>query len=151
MGDPARGAGRTGASHPMTANEAVLALLRPKPDLSQLAGEPADVLAAAQTAFDAPDGLGTIASHARLNVGKDTAAASATRPLKILSIAAFSRWNGSTPDSAAASVVAAQLVFPARARALRSRRRPVSSRSWKMAGAAAPGVVRSRSTCRIWF
>ncbi|MFF8931532.1 hypothetical protein ACF1AO_30185 [Streptomyces longwoodensis] len=35
MGDPARGAGRTGASHPMTANEAVLALLRPKPDLSQ--------------------------------------------------------------------------------------------------------------------
>ncbi|MFF5315539.1 replication-relaxation family protein [Streptomyces massasporeus] len=64
MGDPARGAGRTGASHPMTVNEAVLALLRPKPDLSQLANEPADVLAAAQAAVDAPTGLGTIASYA---------------------------------------------------------------------------------------
>ncbi|MFF9490231.1 replication-relaxation family protein [Streptomyces sp. NPDC014676] len=64
MGDPARGAGRTGASHPMAVNEAVLALLRPKPDLSQLAGEPADVRAAAQAAFDAPDGLGTLASYA---------------------------------------------------------------------------------------
>jgi hypothetical protein len=64
MGDPARSAGRTGASHPMTVNEAVLALLRPKPDLSQLTGEPADVLAAAQAAVDAPAGLGTIASYA---------------------------------------------------------------------------------------
>ncbi|MEV0126627.1 hypothetical protein AB0I16_34645 [Streptomyces sp. NPDC050703] len=64
MGDPARGAGRTGASHPMTVNEAVLALLRPKPDLSELASEPADVFAAAQAAFDAPAGLGTIASYA---------------------------------------------------------------------------------------
>jgi hypothetical protein len=64
MGNPARGAGRTGASHPMVVNEAVLALLRPKPDLSQLAGEPADVLAAAQAAVDAPAGLGTIASYA---------------------------------------------------------------------------------------
>ncbi|MER7498370.1 hypothetical protein ABT033_38005 [Streptomyces pharetrae] len=64
MGDPARGAGRTGASHSMTVNEAVLALLRPKPDLSQLASEPADVFAAAQAAVDAPDGLGTIASYA---------------------------------------------------------------------------------------
>ncbi|MEW1605601.1 replication-relaxation family protein [Streptomyces sp. NPDC093808] len=64
MGDPARGAGRTGASHPMTVNEAVLALLHPKPDLSQLAREPADVRAAAQTAVDAPAGLGTIASYA---------------------------------------------------------------------------------------
>ncbi|MFJ3251163.1 replication-relaxation family protein [Streptomyces sp. NPDC086782] len=63
MGNPARGAGRTGASHPMTVNEAVLALLRPKPDLSQLASEPADVLAAAQAAVDAPAGLGTIASY----------------------------------------------------------------------------------------
>jgi hypothetical protein len=60
MGDPARGAGRTGASHAMTVNEAVIALLRPKPDLPQLAGEPADVLAA----VDAPAGLGTIASYA---------------------------------------------------------------------------------------
>ncbi|MEV5146877.1 hypothetical protein AB0L14_21205 [Streptomyces sp. NPDC052727] len=48
----------------MTVNEAVLALLRPKPDLSQLASEPADVLAAAQAAVDAPAGLGTIASYA---------------------------------------------------------------------------------------
>lgn len=64
MGNPARGAGRTGASHPMVVNEAVLALLRPKPDLAQLASEPADVLAAAQAVVDAPDGLGTIASYA---------------------------------------------------------------------------------------
>ncbi|MFB7852356.1 replication-relaxation family protein [Streptomyces sp. NPDC056053] len=63
MGNPARGAGRTGASHPMTVNEAVLALLRPKPDLAQLASEPADVRAAAQAAADAPAGLGTIASY----------------------------------------------------------------------------------------
>ncbi|MFD5099825.1 hypothetical protein [Streptomyces albidochromogenes] len=48
----------------MTVNEAVLALLRPKPDLSQLASEPADVLAAAQAAFDTPSGLRTIASYA---------------------------------------------------------------------------------------
>ncbi|MFF5538648.1 replication-relaxation family protein [Streptomyces cinerochromogenes] len=64
MGNPDRGAGRTGASHPMTVNEAVLALLRPKPDLSQPASEPADVRAAAQTAVDAPAGLGTIATYA---------------------------------------------------------------------------------------
>ncbi|MFF8592907.1 hypothetical protein ACF061_15975 [Streptomyces sp. NPDC015220] len=64
MGDPARGAGRTGAPRPMVVNEAVLALLRPKPDLAQLAVEPADVLAAAQAAVDAPDGLDTIASYA---------------------------------------------------------------------------------------
>ncbi|MFB6775526.1 replication-relaxation family protein [Streptomyces sp. NPDC056337] len=64
MGETARGAGRTGASHPMAVNEAVLALLRPKPNLSELASEPADVFAAAQAAFDAPAGLGTIASYA---------------------------------------------------------------------------------------
>ncbi|MET9450879.1 replication-relaxation family protein [Streptomyces cinerochromogenes] len=64
MGNPARGAGRTGASHPMVVNEAVLALLRPKPDLAQLASEPADVRAAAQAAVDEPAGLGTIASYA---------------------------------------------------------------------------------------
>ncbi|MFJ3664816.1 replication-relaxation family protein [Streptomyces sp. NPDC090119] len=63
MGNPARGAGRTRASHPMTVNEAVLALLRPKPDLTQLADEPADVLAAAQTAADTPAELGTIATY----------------------------------------------------------------------------------------
>ncbi|MFB6790209.1 replication-relaxation family protein [Streptomyces olivaceus] len=64
MGNPARGAGRTGASHPMTVNEAVLALLRPKPDVAQLASEPADVRAAAQAVVDAPAGVGTIASYA---------------------------------------------------------------------------------------
>ncbi|MCT2588373.1 hypothetical protein LHJ74_00150 [Streptomyces sp. N2-109] len=37
---------------------------RPKPDLAQLASEPADVLATAQAAVDAPTGLGTIASYA---------------------------------------------------------------------------------------
>ncbi|MEU0060684.1 hypothetical protein [Streptomyces sp. NPDC006334] len=63
-GDPARGVGRTGASHPMTVNEAVLTLLRPKPDRALLDGEPADVFAAAQAAVDAPAGLGTIASYA---------------------------------------------------------------------------------------
>ncbi|MFD5482743.1 hypothetical protein [Streptomyces hawaiiensis] len=64
MGNPARGAGRTGASHPMVVNEAVLALLRPKPNLAQLTGEPAEALAAAQAAAGAPAGLGTIASYA---------------------------------------------------------------------------------------
>ncbi|MER6075366.1 replication-relaxation family protein [Streptomyces sp. NPDC001817] len=64
MGGPARGAGRSGVSHPMAVNEAVLALLRPKPDLALLEGEPADVLAAAQAAVDAPAGLGTLASYA---------------------------------------------------------------------------------------
>ncbi|MFF8036032.1 hypothetical protein [Streptomyces sp. NPDC016626] len=64
MGNPARGAGRIGALHPMTVNEAVHALLRPKPDLAQLAAESADVLAAAQAVVDAPDGLGTIVSCA---------------------------------------------------------------------------------------
>ncbi|GHD07377.1 hypothetical protein GCM10010313_26490 [Streptomyces violarus] len=63
MGNPARGTGRTGASHPMVVNGR-RTLLRPKPDLTQLANEPADVLAAAQAAVDAPDGLGTIASYA---------------------------------------------------------------------------------------
>ncbi|WP_246112101.1 replication-relaxation family protein [Streptomyces hawaiiensis] len=63
MGNLARGAGRTGASHPVV-NEAVLALLRPKPDLSQLANELADVLAAAQATVDAPPGLATIAFYA---------------------------------------------------------------------------------------
>ncbi|MGW2248451.1 replication-relaxation family protein [Streptomyces hirsutus] len=64
MGGPARGAGRSGASHPMAVNDALLALLRPKPDLAQLDGEPADVLAAARAAVDVPAGLGTLASYA---------------------------------------------------------------------------------------
>nr|WP_239081905.1 hypothetical protein [Streptomyces sp. SID9727] len=42
----------------------MLALLRPKPNPSELTSEPADVRAAAQAAFDAPAGLGTIASYA---------------------------------------------------------------------------------------
>ncbi|MGW4994953.1 replication-relaxation family protein [Streptomyces mirabilis] len=64
MVNPARGAGRSGASHPMAVNDALLALLRPKPDLTELDGEPAEAFAAAQTAVDAPAGLGTIASYA---------------------------------------------------------------------------------------
>lgn len=64
MGSTARGAGRSGASHPMAVNEALFALLRPKPDLNLLDGEPAEALAAAQAAVDAPDGLGTLASYA---------------------------------------------------------------------------------------
>ncbi|MGV9248096.1 hypothetical protein [Streptomyces sp. NPDC003710] len=64
IGGPARGAGCSGASHPMAVNDALLALLRPKPDLTQLDGEPAEALAAAQAAVDAPAGLGTMASYA---------------------------------------------------------------------------------------
>ncbi|MGW7825017.1 replication-relaxation family protein [Streptomyces puniciscabiei] len=48
----------------MAVNEALLALLRPKPDMALIEGEPADVLAAAQTAVDSPAGLGTNASCA---------------------------------------------------------------------------------------
>ncbi|MEU7428254.1 hypothetical protein [Streptomyces sp. NPDC040750] len=64
MGNPTHGAGHTGASHPRAVNEAMLALLRPKPVLSPIASEPADVLAVAQAAVDAPAGPGTIASYA---------------------------------------------------------------------------------------
>ncbi|GGV51099.1 hypothetical protein GCM10010245_80370 [Streptomyces spectabilis] len=64
MGGPARGAGRSGASHPMAVNEAVRALLRPKPDLALLAGEPPQALAAARAAAEGPAGLGTLASYA---------------------------------------------------------------------------------------
>ncbi|MEW2527575.1 replication-relaxation family protein [Streptomyces sp. NPDC047071] len=64
MGGPARGAGRSGASHPMAVNETVRALLRPKPDLALLAGEPPHALAAAQAAAEGPAGLGTLASYA---------------------------------------------------------------------------------------
>ncbi|EST29225.1 replication-relaxation family protein [Streptomyces roseochromogenus] len=64
MGGAARGAGRSGASHPMAVNDALFALLRPKPDLALLDGEPAEAFAAAQAAVDAPAGLGTIASYA---------------------------------------------------------------------------------------
>lgn len=63
MGSTARGAGSSGASHPMAVNETVIALLRPTPNLAKLAQDPPEVQAAAQVAADAPDGIGTIASY----------------------------------------------------------------------------------------
>ncbi|MEV7282703.1 replication-relaxation family protein [Streptomyces sp. NPDC093111] len=62
MGSTARGAGSSGASHPMAVNETVIALLRPKPNMARLAKDSAEVRAAAQAAVDSPDGIGTIAS-----------------------------------------------------------------------------------------
>ncbi|MFF2721358.1 replication-relaxation family protein [Streptomyces sp. NPDC058011] len=62
MGSTARGAGSSGASHPMSVNETVIALLRPKPNLARLADDPPHVQAAAQAAVDTPPGIGTIAS-----------------------------------------------------------------------------------------
>ncbi|MGP3632686.1 hypothetical protein ACTU45_04825 [Streptomyces sp. 24-1644] len=62
MGSTARGAGSSGASHPMSVNETVIALLRPKPSMAKLADDPPHVRAAAQAAVDGPDGIGTIAS-----------------------------------------------------------------------------------------
>ncbi|MDX2546367.1 replication-relaxation family protein [Streptomyces sp. WI04-05B] len=64
MGGMPKSAGRSGASHPMTVNEAVIALIRPVPDLGLVAGEPAEAVAAAQAAVDAPKGIGTITSYA---------------------------------------------------------------------------------------
>ncbi|MFI2292944.1 replication-relaxation family protein [Streptomyces niveus] len=63
MGTTARGAGSSGASHPMAVNETVIALLRPKPDMAKLADDLPHIRAAAQAAVDAPDGIGTIASY----------------------------------------------------------------------------------------
>ncbi|MGW1007728.1 replication-relaxation family protein [Streptomyces sp. NPDC002520] len=63
MGSTARGAGSSGASHPMAVNETVIALLRPKPNMAKLADDPPHVQAAAQAAVDATDGIGTIASY----------------------------------------------------------------------------------------
>lgn len=67
MGSTARGAGSSGASHPMAVNETVIAMLRPKPNLAKLADDPPHVQAAAQAAaqaaVDSPDGIGTIASY----------------------------------------------------------------------------------------
>ncbi|WEH43952.1 replication-relaxation family protein [Streptomyces sp. AM 2-1-1] len=62
MGSTARGAGSSGASHPMAVNETVIALLRPKPNLARLADDPPHVQAAAQADVDSPGGIGTIAS-----------------------------------------------------------------------------------------
>nr|CAI77934.1 unknown hypothetical protein [Streptomyces ambofaciens ATCC 23877]CAI78208.1 unknown hypothetical protein [Streptomyces ambofaciens ATCC 23877]CAJ87714.1 hypothetical protein SAMT0005 [Streptomyces ambofaciens ATCC 23877]CAJ88992.1 hypothetical protein SAMT0005 [Streptomyces ambofaciens ATCC 23877] len=39
-------AGRSGVSHPMTVNEMVIALIRPKPNLARVVGEPAEAVAA---------------------------------------------------------------------------------------------------------
>jgi hypothetical protein len=64
MGGIPRGAGSTGASHAMTVNETVIAMIRPKPDLTKLTQEPADAIAAAQRAVAGPPGIGTIASYA---------------------------------------------------------------------------------------
>ncbi|MCY0930999.1 replication-relaxation family protein [Streptomyces sp. H27-H1] len=63
MGSTARGAGSSGATHPMTVNETVIAMLRPKPDLARLIEEPAEARAAAQAAVDAPAGIGTLRSY----------------------------------------------------------------------------------------
>lgn len=62
MGSTARGAGSSGASHPMAVNETVIAMLRPKPNMARLAEDLPEVRAAAQAVVDAPDGIGTIAS-----------------------------------------------------------------------------------------
>ncbi|MEX1659169.1 hypothetical protein ABZ960_39445 [Streptomyces pseudovenezuelae] len=64
MGGMPKSAGRSGASHPMTVNETVIALIRPKPTLDLVAGEPAEAIAAARAAVDAPGGIGTLASYA---------------------------------------------------------------------------------------
>ncbi|MGY1495054.1 hypothetical protein ACW4TU_00105 [Streptomyces sp. QTS52] len=58
-----KSAGCSGASHAMTVNETVIAMIRPKPDLDLVAGEPAGAVAA-RAAVDAPDGIGTITFYA---------------------------------------------------------------------------------------
>ncbi|MEK8141704.1 hypothetical protein NKH18_01010 [Streptomyces sp. M10(2022)] len=63
MGSTARGAGSSGASHPMAVNETVIAMLRPKPNMARLADDLSEVRAAAQAVVDAPAGVGTIASY----------------------------------------------------------------------------------------
>ncbi|MFI8301364.1 replication-relaxation family protein [Streptomyces nigra] len=64
MGGLPKSAARSGASHAMTVNETVIAMIRPKPDLDLVAGEPAEAVAAAQAWVDAPDGIGSITSYA---------------------------------------------------------------------------------------
>ncbi|MCP9213270.1 replication-relaxation family protein [Streptomyces sp. NEAU-Y11] len=64
MGGMPKSAGRSGAAHPMTVNETVIALIRPKPDLARLTEQPAEAQAAARAAVDAPDGIGSITSYA---------------------------------------------------------------------------------------
>ncbi|WP_208545349.1 hypothetical protein [Streptomyces sp. Tu 2975] len=65
MGGTARGAGRTGATHAMTVNETILALMRPAPDLALLESEPIEAQAASRAVVEAADGIGTITSYAR--------------------------------------------------------------------------------------
>ncbi|WP_405656357.1 hypothetical protein OG581_51230 [Streptomyces sp. NBC_01386] len=69
MGGMPKSAGRSGASHPMTVNETVIALIRPKPDLDLVAGEPAAAVAAAQAAAEVSKGIGSITSYATEIVG----------------------------------------------------------------------------------
>ncbi|MFJ4526356.1 hypothetical protein ACIP4Y_36535 [Streptomyces sp. NPDC088810] len=90
MGGSARGAGRSGASHPMAPNDALLALLRPKPDLTQLDGEPVEVLAAAQAAADPPDGLGP-SPPTRRGQGRDACTATTS---------AYDNWDSNTSTNA---------------------------------------------------
>lgn len=59
-----KSAGRSGASHPMTVTETVIALIRPKPDLDLVAGEPPEAVAAARATVEAPKGIGTLTSYA---------------------------------------------------------------------------------------
>ncbi|MFD7102281.1 hypothetical protein [Streptomyces celluloflavus] len=54
MGSTARGAGSSGASHPMSVNETVIALLRPKPNMAKLADDPPHVQAATDLALQYP-------------------------------------------------------------------------------------------------
>jgi hypothetical protein len=63
MGSTVRGAGSSGAPHPMAVNETVIAMLRPKPNMARLIVDPPHVQAAARAAVDGPDGIGTIASY----------------------------------------------------------------------------------------
>ncbi|MEU9014730.1 hypothetical protein AB0D12_34300 [Streptomyces sp. NPDC048479] len=46
MGSTARGAGSSGASHPVAVNETVIAMLRPKPNLAKLTEDPPEVRSA---------------------------------------------------------------------------------------------------------
>ncbi|MEU4173368.1 replication-relaxation family protein [Streptomyces sp. NPDC026665] len=64
MGAMPRSGGRSGASHAMTVNETVIALIRPKPDLGLVVGESAEAVAAARAAVDAPGGIGTLPAYA---------------------------------------------------------------------------------------
>ncbi|WP_189788410.1 hypothetical protein [Streptomyces capitiformicae] len=48
MGGMPKSVGRSGASHAMTVNETAIAMIRPKPDLHLVAGQPAEAIAAAQ-------------------------------------------------------------------------------------------------------